>query len=234
MVKVLAGNMVTHFNASDNLEALVTPWLENLLRHFGIHELQSICDQTSCDQTSCDQTSCDQTSCDQTSDQTLVALLARCRCNGRSAPYDALFQDSAFLAHLKHRIVALAGAQLDNSFLAMAPDVIEEEETEAISLTVDVRSLQGVRYQGEVYRLVDKFLPCHRLQAFCLGHTLNEQRIAHIMTRSPDRFAVWVNVRAMPHSHYHSHLPDSHLPTTEHLPAKEPMLASENIVKLGC
>jgi hypothetical protein len=209
MVKVLAGNMVTHFNASDNLEALVTPWLENLLQHFGIHELQSICDQTP--------------------DQTLVSLLARCSYKGSSAPYASLFQDSAFLAHLKHRIVALAGAQLDSAFLAMAPDVIEEEETEAILLAVDVRSLQGVRYQGEVYRLVDKFLPCHRLQAFCLGHTLNEQRIAHIVTRSPDHFAVWVNVRAMPHSHYHSHLP-----ATEHLPVKEQMLAPANIVKLGC
>jgi hypothetical protein len=209
MVKVLAGNMVTNFNASDNLEALVTPWLENLLRHFGIHELQSI------------------------SDQTLVSLLASCSYKdssykGSSAPYGSLFQDSACLAHLKRKIIALAGAQLDSAFLAMAPDVIEEDETEAISLTVDVRSLQGVRYQGEVYRLVDKFLPCHRLQAFCLGHTLNEQRIAHIITRSPARFAVWVNVRALPHSHYHHHLPSIEPP-----PSIEPLPSTEHLVKLG-
>lgn len=200
MRQVLTGNTVTNFNATDNLEALVTPWLESLLRHFGIHELQAISDQTS--------------------DQTLVSLLASCSYKGSSAPHVSLFQDSAFLAHLKRKIIALAGAQLDSAFLAMAPDVIEEEETEAISLTVDVRSLQGVRYQGEVYRLVDKFLPCHRLQAFCLGHTLNEQRIAHIITRSPDRFAVWVNVRALPHSNYHNHLPSTEgegLPSTEHI-----------------
>jgi hypothetical protein len=119
----------------------------------------------------------------------------------------SLFQESVFGAHLQPRLVALAGAQLDTIFLSMSPDVIEEEETESISLSIDSRSLQGVRYDGEVYRLVEQFSPCHRLQAFCLGHTFNEQLIAHIITRSPERFAVWVNIRALPHVHYHSYLP---------------------------
>ncbi len=179
-------------------ESLIAPWVENLLRHFGINELQSI------------------------SDQTLLSLLSRLSQDpgnihdniredhtsvAQVSSQDSLFQDSVFLAHLKHRITALAGAQLDATFLAMSPDVIEEEETEPISLKIDSRLLQGVRYQGEVYRLVEKFAPCHRLQAFCLGHTLNEQLIAHIITQSSERFAVWVNVRALPHTRYHSYLP---------------------------
>ncbi len=171
MVKVTADNAVQA--CSDQViarsESPVTPWLEDFLWHFGIHEwgvheLETI------------------------SDHTLVALLSRrCQDFGQDLDYSAL----------KPRLMALAGAQLDAAFLAMVPDVIEEEETETISLSVDSQRLQGVRYQGEVYRLVEQFEPCHRLQAFCLGHTLSEQLTAHLITRSPARFAVWVNVQAL-------------------------------------
>lgn len=103
--------------------------------------------------------------------------------------------------------IRLTGAQLDDAFIAMACDVVDEEEATAIFLTVESRQLQGLRYQGEVYRLIESFAANHRLQAFCLGQTLSEQLISYLITQSGDRFAVWVNISALPHRSYRDYLP---------------------------
>jgi hypothetical protein len=111
-----------------------------------------------------------------------------------SAPED----DCIMLAALKQRIIRSAGAELGDKFVAMVPDVVEEEDTEAISLDLNNRQIEGLRYQGEVYRLLESFAPHHRLQAFCLGQLLQEQMTSYVLTGSAERFAVWVNVRAIP------------------------------------
>ncbi|MEL7331946.1 MAG: hypothetical protein AAFN12_06835 [Cyanobacteria bacterium J06560_2] len=75
----------------------------------------------------------------------------------------------------------------------MAPDVIDEASVESVFLSVEGRKLQGVRYQGLVYRKVDAFKPDHRLQAYCLAQTLTEQSVSYLMTRSEQRFVVWAH-----------------------------------------
>lgn len=152
---------------------LVTRWLEKLLRHFGISEL------------------------DASSDRRLAELIEQC----------GMILDSMLLDELRRRIVRLAGARLDRAFVAMAPEVIDEEDADAIFLTVAGRQLKGLRYQSEVYRLTQSFKSTHRLQAFCLAQTLSEQAIPYIITQSKDCFAVWVNIRALPCGHYRDHLP---------------------------
>lgn len=162
------------FHPSGTNELLVANWLEKLLQHFGIREL------------------------DASSDRELAAMLARCGEGNLAA-----LQNRALLLDLKHKIMRVAGARLDNAFVAMSADVIDEEDAEAISLTVAGRALEGLRYQGEVYRFTDSFAPCHRLQAFCLGQTLGEQETAYVITQSSERFAVWVNLRAYPYRNGH-------------------------------
>lgn len=154
---------------SDN-ERLVASWLEKLLKHFGLSELDAI------------------------SRQEIVSMLERCDENDLSA-----FEDRSLLIDLKRRVVRTAGASLDSAFIAMSSEVIDEADAEAVSLEVEDRKLQGLRYQGKIYRLIDAFLPCHRLQAFCLGQTLRERKTAFIITQSPERFAVWVNIEALTH-----------------------------------
>lgn len=158
-------------------ELLVANWLDKLLEHFGLSEL------------------------DGRSEHQLVDMLERCGEGQLSA-----LQNRSLLLDLRRKIMRTAGARLDSAFVTMSPDVIDEEEAEAVSLTVENRKLQGLRYQGEVYRLIDSFLPRHRLQAFCLGQTLSEQKTTFIMTQSSERFAVWVSVRAFPSRH---HLPSA-------------------------
>ncbi len=163
--------------SADN-ELLVANWLEKLLKHFGLREL------------------------DGSSERALSAMLEHCG-EGKLAA----FQNRALLLDLKRKIIRTAGARLDNAFVDMSPDVVDEADAEAVSLTVEGRKLEGLRYQGEVYRFTDSFLPCHRLQAFCLGQTLREQKTTFMITQSLERFAVWVNIRAFPHRH---HLPHAH------------------------
>lgn len=172
--------------------ALVTRWLERLMQHFGMHELGTI------------------------SDQSLANLLVRC-----GEDRSLVFQDNYLLSELRRRVVRLAGAQLDDAFLTMAPDIVSEDDIESISLSVESQYLKGIRYQNEVYRLVEAFEPCHRLQAFCLGQALAEKALGetisdeaslamargiYLITRSTERFAVWVNVRVLSAYRYPHHL----------------------------
>jgi len=169
-----ASHLVDYAEGSSNDdELLVAGWLEKLLKHFGLHEL------------------------DNSSERKLVELLERCgECN------PSAFQNRALLLDLKRKIVRTAGAHLDSVFVSMSLDVVDEADAEPVLLAVENRQFEGLRYQGEVYRLIDSFLPRHRLQAFCLGQTLSEQKTAFMITQSSERFAVWVNVRAFPHRHH--------------------------------
>ncbi|MFK8182259.1 MAG: hypothetical protein AB8B99_02710 [Phormidesmis sp.] len=111
-------------------------------------------------------------------------------------------QDERLLCELKRRVIRLAGAQLNETFVAMAPHVIDIEDVELISITVEDRAMTGVRYNNGVYRLSETFSPIHRLQAFCLAQTLEEQMSSYLITRSETEFAVWVNVQALPQRSY--------------------------------
>lgn len=154
---------------ADRTERIVASWLEALLQRFSVEQLDVV------------------------SEQALSLLLQRCQGVSSSD-----LGNSELLTELKRRIVRLSGAQLDKAFVSMAPDVIDEADAEQIFLAVEGRQLQGVRYQGEVYRLMESFIPSYRLQAYCLGQTLNEQTISYLITRSNERFAVWVNAKALP------------------------------------
>lgn len=165
-------------------DILVSRWLEKLLQHFGIHEL---CEG---------------------SEQQLAALIESC---GERDPvfYEAhllssehWLKDEHLLAELKRRVVRLAGAQLNETFVAMAPSVLDVEDVELLSLSVEGRTLQGIRYEGNLYRLIETFEARHRLQAFCLAQTLEEQMSSYLITRSMEDFSVWVNIRALPQRNY--------------------------------
>ena len=100
--------------------------------------------------------------------------------------------------------IRLAGAQLDNAIISMAADVVEEEDAVPISLMVESHQLAGLLYQGETYRLIESVALNHRLQAFCLAQALSEQMTSYLITRSAERFAVWINVRAL-YDHRYRH-----------------------------
>ena len=194
--KVIDGGRVSD-SLCETSERLIARWLEKLLQHFGIRELG------------------------QSSSRELAALIAYCcssdadaevldaevndaSCGELSdkAVYYQWLQDEQLLDELKRRVVRLAGAQLNNTFDLMAPEVVDFEDAECISMFVDGRELQGLRYEKQNYRLVETYESRHRLQAFCLAQTLSEQKTAYIITRSDECFAVWVDVQAFPHRRF--------------------------------
>ncbi|MEL6492204.1 MAG: hypothetical protein AAFV85_12410 [Cyanobacteria bacterium J06634_6] len=106
--------------------------------------------------------------------------------------------DQELTTAIRRKVRRQAGARLDSTFLSMAPHVIDETQVQTAFLSVEGHQLEGVRYQGQVYRKVEEFQLCHRLQSYCLAKTLSEQQLAYIMTRSDKRFAVWVSIQEIP------------------------------------
>lgn len=97
------------------------------------------------------------------------------------------------------KITRLVGAKLDDAFVSMAPHVVDETQVQPTFLTVEGRQLEGIRYQGDtIYRKVEEFGLCHRLQAYCLAQTLSQQQLTYVITRSDRRFAVWVSISDLP------------------------------------
>jgi len=158
-------------------ERIVSRWLAQLLKHFSVQKL------------------------DTTSDQELANHIAAFTKNCRVNPHSDV-QSRELIAELRRRVMRLAGAQLDDAFVSMTSDIIDEADVVPTSLSVEGQQLQGVRYKGEVYRKIEEFQPCHRLQSYCLAQTLRERHISYVITRSEQRFAVWVNVCALPRLGY--------------------------------
>lgn len=158
---------------SAHAEQVVSRWLAQLLKHFSVQKLDATSDQGLADY--------------------LAAFTREDTVNLQCDP-----QKNELIAELRRRVMRLAGAQLDDAFVSMTPDIIDEADVEFASLLVEGRELQGLRYEGEVYRKMEEFQPCHRLQSYCLAQTLSERQISYVITRSEQRFAVWVNVGTLP------------------------------------
>ena len=165
------------------LEATVSTFLNKLLDHFDLEQLE----QTE-----------------------LTSLLTDCGAISDSFDEgDRRDEWRCILTELRRRVARLAGAQLDDAFTAIAARVVSEDDTAAILLPVEGRKLQGIRYGGEVYRWVQSFQPCYRLQAFCLGQSLSQQKLSYLITGSPARYAVWISVRSMAETPARNHLPSN-------------------------
>ncbi len=158
--------------SSQPSEQVVSQWLTQLLEHFSLHKL------------------------DATSNQELADHLADfIKENAANLQYDN--QSDELIAALRRRVMRLAGARLDDAFVSMTPDIVDEADVVPTFLSTEGQELEGVCYRKEVYRKLEEFQPCHRLQSYCLAQTLSERQISYMMTRSPQRFAVWVNVCAI-------------------------------------
>jgi len=162
-----------HTSSAEHSEQVVSWWLARLLEHFSVQKIDTASDQEIAD---------------------YLATLTR----GRSLNLHCDYRSHELMAELRRRVMRVAGAQLDDTFVSMTPEIVDEADIVPTTLFVEGRQLYGVRYRGEVYRKIEEFQPCHRLQSYCLAQTLRERQIQYVITRSEQRFAVWVNVRALP------------------------------------
>ena len=186
-------------------EQLATHWLEKLLQHFGVRELKDDSDQNRASLLAYLAANYRRESGEGGDRHSEDCLSEDCHSDdliSKERFDDRWIQSDLLLSEINHKVVRIAGAQLNDTFTAMAPDVVDLEDTEVISITAEGRTLRGVRYEGNIYRLIETFAPRHRLQAFCLAQTLNEQRSPYLITRSLEYFAVWVNIQASPRRSY--------------------------------
>ncbi len=158
-----------------SFERLVSHWLDQLLNHFSLQHLDAV------------------------STQELAAYLQASSAQDEVVETQLPVQSKALTdklaCELKRTVMRLAGVRLDDSFISMAPDIVDETSIEAVSLVVEGRQLHGACHQGQVYRKVEEFKPCHQLQAYCKAQTLSEQQVPYLITRSDSRFAVWVKIK---------------------------------------
>ena len=160
-------------SSADQAERVISCWLAQLLKHFSVQKLDAASDQEIADYLATF-----------AGDETLNSACE--------------LPSYELVAELRRRVMRLAGAHLDDAFVSMTPDIVDEADIVSTFLCVEGRRLHGLRYQGEVYRKVKEFQPCHRLQSYCLAQTFKERQIPYIITRSEQRFAVWVQVCAFP------------------------------------
>ena len=210
---------------------LVSEWLQTVLQHFSMHQLDTISEQALASFLSQNN--------DGRNDSRDDSRDASGNENSQGCSTYALSR-SPLISELKRRIVRLAGAQLDDAFVEMAPDVIDEADVALTFLAVEGQRLEGIRHAGEIYRLVEDFMPIHRLRAYCVAQTLSEQSMAYVITRSSQRFAVWTAFKShksqgkgfVPSACIYviAFLEQFHLYVINYLPTA----GKPNLYKLGC
>ena len=178
----------------------VNNWLDQLLAHFSVQQLDTISTQEIASYLAKRLEKSDTLKPEKLKPETLEPETNQASSQAvslRSYPSNSLDM-SNLAAELKRRVMRLAGVKLDSAFLSMASHVVDETAVRAVSLTVEGRKLNGVRYQGDVYRQVNSFKLCHQLQAYCLAQTLSEQHVQYLLTRSAHQFVVWASIRTFP------------------------------------
>ncbi|MBW4519887.1 MAG: hypothetical protein KME16_09350 [Scytolyngbya sp. HA4215-MV1] len=77
----------------------------------------------------------------------------------------------------------------------MLPILIAEQLVHPFKFCLEVQVCQGMRYDSEIYGLVTEFAPKDRLKAYQKACELNEQGLSVVATASPQRYAIWLNLR---------------------------------------
>jgi hypothetical protein len=75
------------------------------------------------------------------------------------------------------------------------PVVIHQQQGTIFKFWLDGRLNDGLRLQNTLYRRVHRFPISHRDQAYALGCALAQQKIRTVLTRSPNDYSVWIDLR---------------------------------------
>lgn len=78
----------------------------------------------------------------------------------------------------------------------MLPAILSEDSIRPFNFYRDGSVHQGMSYQQRLYRLIEQFKVCRRLQAYDLGCSLATQDNAVAITVSEHAYKVWVELRS--------------------------------------
>lgn len=78
----------------------------------------------------------------------------------------------------------------------MLPIVISETLAHPFSFYLQTSVFQGIRYQGELYGLINEFKGAERLKAYQRACEWVERGMTVIITASGEHYAIWMSLRS--------------------------------------
>jgi len=99
------------------------------------------------------------------------------------------------IAEIKRRIFQTLGFQL-TAVPSQIPQIVQESSIEIFRFFHDDKVREGIRFGSTLYAAVYQFDIHHRLQAYQMAWALSEAKIPLVVSLSPTRFVVWVNLQS--------------------------------------
>ena len=75
------------------------------------------------------------------------------------------------------------------------PLVVKEELVSLFKFFFQQEIYDGMRYRQDLFRLLNTFEVARRERVYNLGHALADRGLRVVITRSRDRYKLWINLR---------------------------------------
>ncbi|MBE9010035.1 hypothetical protein IQ250_07435 [Pseudanabaenaceae cyanobacterium LEGE 13415] len=103
--------------------------------------------------------------------------------------------NSSAIAEIKRRIFQTLGFQNNNVPSAQLPSIVQEGTIEVFRFFHKNQIREGIRFDNTLFAAVYQFELTYRLQAYQMAWTLSEAKIPLVISLSPTRFVIWVNLQ---------------------------------------
>ncbi len=104
--------------------------------------------------------------------------------------------DAEMLAEIKRRILQTLGFQVSAMLPNRLPPIVQESSIEKFCFFHHDRVQEGMRYENALFAAVYQFNSAYRLQAYQIAWVLSEAKVPLLLSLSPTRFVVWVNLQS--------------------------------------
>jgi hypothetical protein len=100
------------------------------------------------------------------------------------------------LGQIELRIQHLLGLRLGQLLPHRLPRLLPEVEAQGFQFCWGKRTRSGIVHHGQFYGLLQQWQPEAQLQAYQLAWTLAQRDVVCMITRSPQHYTLWVNLKS--------------------------------------
>lgn len=100
------------------------------------------------------------------------------------------------IAEIKRRIFQTLGLEITSTTPKQPPPILRESTIDKFSFFFQDGIREGMQYANNLYAAAYQFNPMYRLQAYQIAWLLSEAKIPLIVTLSPTRFVIWINLQS--------------------------------------
>jgi hypothetical protein len=99
------------------------------------------------------------------------------------------------LARIELQIQHLLGLRLGKLLPQRLPQLLPEVEAQGFQFCWGKRLQAGILHRGQFYGLLQRWQIESQLQAYQIAWTLAQRDVVCMITRSPEHYAVWINLK---------------------------------------